>query len=117
MAKVNYELRPIAAQNALDRSRGYLQYLLPEKRQIFIDACKNKTNLAGLNVLQTFVKKSFIAVAPDAEENEHLWTSGELLTYYADWLTENFIEEIKSCNSSGVPHQHAHNRIWSRKVI
>lgn len=35
--------------------------------------------------------------------------------YYKDWITENFVEEIKSCNSSGVTHQHAHNRIWTRK--
>ncbi len=80
-------------------------------------ACKEKTNLRGLNVLHAFVKKPFVDTAPDAEENEYLWTSGELLSFYGDWLTENFVEEIKSCNSSGVPHQHAHNRIWARKVL
>ena len=97
-------------------SSGTIQYLLPERRRIFIEALKEKTNTNGLNVLHTFVKKPFVATAPDAEENEHLWSSGELLAYYANWLTENFIEEIKSCNSSGVPHRHAHNRIWSRKI-
>ena len=97
-------------------SSGTIQYLLPERRRIFIEACQQKTNLRGLNVLHTFVKKPFVAIAPDAEENEYLWTSGELLNFYSDWLTENFIEEIKACNSSGIPHQHAHNRIWARKV-
>ena len=97
-------------------SSGTIQYLLPEKRRPFIDACKEKTNVRGLNVLHTFVKKSFVDIAPDAEANEYLWTSGELLSLYHDWLTENFIEEIKPCNSSGVPHQHAHNRIWARKI-
>ncbi len=97
-------------------SSGTIQYLIPEKRRTFIDACKEKTTLRGLNVLHTFVKKPFVAIAPDAEENEHLWSSGELLSYYGDWMTENFIEEIKACNSSGIPHQHAHNRIWARKV-
>lgn len=98
-------------------SSGTLQYLLPEKRRPFIEACQAVTNLRGLNVLHTFVKKPFIDKAPDAEENEHLWNSGELLTYYSSWLSESFVEEIKPCNSSGVPHQHAHNRIWARKVF
>jgi tellurite methyltransferase len=98
-------------------SSGTVQYLLPEKRQIFIEACKTKTSINGLNVFHTFVKKPFVPKAPDAEENEHLWKSGELLTFYFDWKTEHFVEEIKACNSSGVPHQHAHNRIWSRKVF
>lgn len=97
-------------------SSGTIQYLLPERRRLFVEACKEKTNPRGLNVLHTFVKKPFVAIAPDAEENEYLWLSGELLTYYADWLAENFIEEIKACNSSGIPHQHAHNRLWARKV-
>lgn len=97
-------------------SSGTIQYLLPEKRRPFIEECKAKTNKRGINVLHTFVKKPFVAVAPDAEENEHLWTSGEILTFYSDWLIEHFIEEIKSCNSSGVPHQHAHNRIWARNI-
>jgi len=97
-------------------SSGTLQYLLPEKRRPFIDACKENTSVGGLNVLHTFVKKPFVATAPDAEANEYLWLSGELLFLYHDWLTESFVEEIKPCNSSGVAHEHAHNRIWSKRV-
>lgn len=97
-------------------SSGTLQYLLPEKRQLFIESCQTKTNSNGLHVLHTFVKKPFISRAPDAEENENLWSSGELLAFYRDWHVENFIEVIKDCNSSGVLHRHAHNRLWARKV-
>jgi tellurite methyltransferase len=97
-------------------SSGTIQYLLPEKRETFINALKEHTNTGGINVLHTFVKKPFIEIAPDAEANEHLWASGELLFLYKDWMTEQFLEEIKPCNSSGVPHSHAHNRIWSRKL-
>jgi tellurite methyltransferase len=97
-------------------SSGTLQYLRPEKRKIFMEACQGNTNPSGLNVLHTFVQKPFIEKAPDAEDNESLWTSGELLTFYRDWKIENFIEKIKPCNSSGIPHQHAHNRIWATKV-
>jgi tellurite methyltransferase len=96
-------------------SSGTIQYLLPERRRIFIQACQEKTHANGLNVLHTFVKKPFIPLAPDAEAHEHLWDSGELLFLYKDWIVENFLEEIKPCHSSGIPHQHAHNRLWARK--
>lgn len=96
-------------------SSGTIQYLLPDKRENFINSLKEHTNTNGINVLHTFIKKPFIEKAPDAEEHEHLWSSGELLHFYQDWITEQFLEEIKPCNSSGVPHRHAHNRIWSRK--
>jgi tellurite methyltransferase len=96
-------------------SSGTLQYLLPDKRKSLITSLQRHTNDNGLHVLHTFVKKPFVEMAPDAEPQENLWDSGELLYYYRDWKTESFVEEIKPCNSSGVPHQHVHNRIWSRK--
>jgi tellurite methyltransferase len=96
-------------------SSGTVQYLLPDKRESFIYSLKDHTNPGGINVLHTFIKKPFIEKAPDAEEHEHLWSSGELLFLYRDWITEQFLEEIQPCNSSGVSHKHAHNRIWSRK--
>lgn len=97
-------------------STGTLQYLLPEKRKTFIDALKVSTNKGGLHVFHTFAKKTYISPAPDAEDAEFLWDSGELLNFYQDWRVERFIEEIKNCNSSGVPHEHSHNRIWSKKI-
>jgi tellurite methyltransferase len=65
--------------------------------------------------LSVFVRKPFIAKAPDAEKTAHKWISGELLTYYHDWKIEFCTEEIFNCTSSGVPHQHAVNRIIARK--
>ncbi|MGZ3768713.1 MAG: methyltransferase domain-containing protein [Bdellovibrio sp.] len=97
-------------------SSGTLQYLLPEKRKLFIDAIKSATNPGGIHVLHTFAYKPYILAAPDAEATEFLWTSAELLSLYQDWKVEKFIEEIKSCNSSGIPHEHSHNRIWARKI-
>ena len=97
-------------------SSGTFQYLEPAQRPQFIESLKQATNPGGLNVLHTFVKKPFVAIAPDAEKNEYLWASGELLTLYQDWQTENFTEEIKSCLSGGISHEHAHNRIWTRKI-
>ena len=97
-------------------SSGTLQYLYTNRKKIFIETCQEKTTLNGINAFQTFVSKPFIPLAPDAEASENLWSSGELLLFYRDWMTENFLEEIKPCNSSGVHHRHVHNRIWSRKI-
>lgn len=97
-------------------SSGTLQYLRPERREPFIRSIQAHTSDGGLHILHTFVSKPFVDIAPDAESHEHLWTSGELLSLYGAWMTEDFVEEIKSCNSSGIPHRHAHNRLWSRKI-
>ncbi len=98
-------------------SSGTLQYLLPEKRQSFIAHLQERTNINGVHNFHTFVRKPFVKIAPDAEPQEVLWDSGEILLLYKNWKTEAFVEEIKSCNSSGVPHEHVHNRLWSRKVM
>jgi tellurite methyltransferase len=97
-------------------SSGTLQYLLPEKRKQFINAIKSATCQGGIHVLHTFAHKAYISTAPDAEDSENLWPSGKLLSFYQDWRIERFIEEIKSCTSSGVPHEHSHNRIWAKKI-
>jgi len=91
-------------------SSGTLQYLLPERREPFLRNLQTCTNENGLHVLHACVKKPFVPLAPDAEPQESLWDSGQLLHFYKDWKTEHFVEEIKPCNSSGVPHQHVHNR-------
>lgn len=96
-------------------SSGTLQYLHPELRAGVIENFKAHTRTDGLNVLHTFVSKPFIAKAPDAEEHEALWRSGELLAAYHDWLVEWSIEEVRPCQSSGVAHRHAHNRVIARR--
>ncbi len=97
-------------------SSGTLQYLLPEKRDSFINQLQEITNKNGVHNLHTFIAKPFVKIAPDAEPQESLWASGELLVFYKTWKTEHFIEEIKQCNSSGIPHEHVHNRIWTRRM-
>lgn len=97
-------------------SSGTLQYLLPEKRAAFMSAIQNSTQVNGIHVLHTFAHKQYVPLAPDAESSEFLWRSGELLEMYQDWRIEKFVEEIKSCNSGGTSHEHAHNRIWARKL-
>ena len=96
-------------------STGVLQYVPPEQRQDLFANYREHTNPGGLNVFSVFVKKPFIVRAPDEEKTAHRWISGELFTYYHDWKIEFCTEEIFDCMSSGVPHQHAVNRIIARK--
>ena len=75
---------------------------------------KAYTNENGLNIFNVFVEKPFVLPAPEKEEAQ-LWYSGQLLTYYRDWLIEDFSEVIFECNSSGIPHQHAMNVMYARR--
>lgn len=96
-------------------STGVLQNIPPDLRPALFEHYKQCTNPDGLNVFSVYVAKPFILKAPN-EETGHLWLSGELLTYYADWLIEHSNEEIYDCASKGVAHQHAVNRIIAKKV-
>ena len=96
-------------------STGTLHACHPSSRKDLFDNLKTYTSQNGLHVFSVFVDKPFIPEAPDNDANTCLWRSGELLTLYHDWLIESFFEEIIHCNSSGIPHQHAMNRIVARK--
>lgn len=69
----------------------------------------------GLNAHTVLVMNPFVAPAPDAEPSAYLWTSGELLTQYRDWHIDFFEEAVIDCDSSGVPHQHAVDRMVARR--
>jgi tellurite methyltransferase len=98
-------------------SSGVLHYIKPELRDEIFDNYRNNTNENGLNVFNVFVKKPFILPSPEKEEHSYHWRSGQLLTFYHDWLIEGFHENIFKCNSSGVPHEHAMNTIYARKKL
>jgi len=96
-------------------STGTLHYTPPALRAEVFDNYRQFTAAGGLNVFSVLVHKPFIPPAPDAEPAAHLFTSGELFTHYADWRIEHCAEEIFDCMSSGIPHQHAVNRLAARK--
>jgi tellurite methyltransferase len=96
-------------------STGVLHYIPPQLRAGTLGHYRQCTASGGLNVFSVFVHKPFIPPAPDAEATAHHWISGELFTHYHDWPIELCMEEIFDCMSSGVPHQHAVNRIIARK--
>jgi tellurite methyltransferase len=96
-------------------SSGVLHFLPKEARREVFANYKEKTAKNGINALNVFVIKPFIPRAPDWEPTAQQWQSGELFGYYHDWRLEYCTEEIFDCNSSGVPHKHAINRMIARK--
>ncbi len=97
-------------------STGVLHYIPPELRKEIFDNYRTFTSDNGLNAFSVFVSKPFIPRAPDAEKTAQKWLSGELFGYYHDWKIEFCEEDIFDCNSGGVPHKHAVNRMIARKV-
>jgi tellurite methyltransferase len=97
-------------------SVGVLHYVPKELRQELFDNYKAFTSDNGIHMFSVFVRKPFIAPAPDSEATTQKWISGELLTYYHDWMIEYCTEEIFDCMSSGVAHQHCTDRVLARKV-
>lgn len=59
----------------------------------------------GMHAINVFVEKPFIPVPPDSDGGEN-WVSGELFTYYRDWLLEECRETVFDCRSGGIGHKH-----------
>ena len=96
-------------------STGVLHYVPAELRTELFDHYRQFTRPGGLHVMSVFVHKPFIPPAPDGEPTAQHWISGELFMHYANWRIEYCTEEVFDCMSSGVPHQHAVNRLVARK--
>ncbi len=94
---------------------GVLHCVPQEQRAELFQHYKASTTNGGLNVLNVFIRKPFIEPPPDQDANSQPWISGELFTYYHDWLIEHCTEVIFDCNSGGQPHQHAVNQMIARK--
>ena len=96
-------------------SSGVLHYIPPELRGEILDNYREHTRPDGLHALNVFVKKPFIAAAPE-EEPATEWRSGELAMLYSDWLLHVMEEKIFDCSSSGIPHRHCMDTLLARKV-
>ena len=99
-------------------STDVLEYVPPRKRESVMRGFLEHTTTGGLNVLDTFVEKSFIETAPDWEHGkEHFWQSGELFSYYREnWRFELCEETIFDCDSGGSPHQHCMDMLIARRM-
>lgn len=100
-------------------SSGVFHYIPQNKRQSLIDNLKLNTKIGGLNIVNVFVDKPFIPKAPDMEKEEisvDIWKSGELNSYYHDWLFHKNEEIIFDCNSGGISHKHCMDVLIAEKV-
>ena len=96
-------------------SSGVLHYIKPELRDEVMKNYRTHVSTDGLVALHTFVTKPFIE-RDDQRKIVWLWKSGELFTYFHDWYIESCSEYIFNCNSSGMPHKHAANRLFARNI-
>jgi tellurite methyltransferase len=76
---------------------------------------KAATMPGGINAMNAFVPKPYLARAPEMDPAESPYRSGELLGYYWDWQIVDSGEVEFDCNSSGVPHRHAMDVVIARK--
>lgn len=96
-------------------SNGTLHHINQTLRDEIFSNYKAFTNDGGLHALQCLVEKPFIQKISGKYSSEH-WKSGELFTLYHDWLIESCSEYVFDCNSSGIMHQHAANKMFARKI-
>lgn len=97
-------------------SSAALHYIPSNLRDEILSDYKEHTKSGGIHVHSVFVDKPFIEDAPDSEETACKWISGELFTHYSDWKIEFCKEWIFDCESSGIPHKHAMNRLIAKKI-
>jgi tellurite methyltransferase len=96
---------------------GGLLYHSPEKRWSMMEAYQSKTAPSGLHAMNTFVDKPFIERAPDSEDSEYYWRSGELFSYYSKWhFRATLTEHIFDCSSNGRPHKHCMDMLIAEKT-
>ena len=98
-------------------STGTVHYLSPIARDERFDHFKDVTADGGLHAISVMVEKPFVPKAPDGDPGVSFFRSGELMSYYWDWEILFCAEEIFACESGGVPHKHAVNRIIAKKRI
>ena len=95
-----------------------LQYVPKKERERIFKMFQTQTNKGGLNVVNAIVEKSFIAPAPDWDENAYLYDTAELFHYYdKNWKLELMEEIYFDCSNEDVPfHQHCMDQLIARKI-
>lgn len=96
-------------------SSGVLHYIKPELKEEIIANYKEHTQCNGIHAMHCLVSKPFISDVPGKQSHSQHWKSGQLLTLYHDWLIEDCVEYVFDCQSGGIAHKHAANRVYARK--
>lgn len=98
-------------------SSGALHYIPPALRKEILENYQEHTSVGGLHALNVFVRKPFVKSPSDEKELRHKWVSGELFSYYADWLISSCYETIFDCMSGGTPHKHCMDTMYAVKQV
>lgn len=101
-------------------SSGVFHHILPGMRGELMENYLSHTAPGGMHAVNVFVEKPFLPAPPDEKPEEGSWKnwiSGELFTWYKDWVIEDCREEIFDCNSSGIPHKHCMDTVFARKPL
>ena len=98
-------------------SSGVLHYIKPEIKEEIFSNYKRFTEIGGINALHCIVDKPFINDVPRKESHSQHWMSGQLFMLYHDWYIVECSEYVFDCNSAGIPHKHAANRMYARKMM
>lgn len=96
---------------------GSLHYVPQHLRKEIIENYQQHTSIGGLHALNVFVRKPFLKTPSDERENRYKWVSGELFSYYADWLISSCSETIFDCMSGGIPHKHCMDTLYAIKHV
>ena len=94
-------------------SSGALHYIPVALRDEILSNYKRFTTKGGLHAHTVPIHKPFIPMDPHADEQEQIWRSGEILTYYHDWKIEFFTEQILDDVKSG--YKFPVNRLIARE--
>lgn len=96
-------------------SSGVFHHILPEQRREIMENYISHTAPGGMHAVNVFVEKPFIPAPPDSDGGDN-WVSGELFTYYRDWLLEECRETVFDCCSGGIGHKHCMDTVFARKM-
>ena len=92
---------------------GALHYIPQNSRAEIITHYKQFTNPGGVHAFMVPIHKPFIQRNPQDDPLEQNWISGEILTYYHDWIIEYFEEQIQDDGQTG--YKWAFNRLIARE--
>ena len=96
-------------------SSGVFHHILRKLRREIMENYIAHTAPGGMHAINVFVEKPFIPVPPDSDGGEN-WVSGELFTYYRDWLLEECRETVFDCRSGRIGHKHCMDTVFARKL-
>lgn len=92
---------------------GALHYIPQDLRKEILENYQDHTSIGGLHAMNVFVRKPFVKSPSDEKEFRYKWISGEIFTYYANWLIASCDEIIFDCMSGGSPHKHCMDTVYA----